>query len=169
MSSPKPKKNNLAEIKNIRENMKKTKPSIRSSTLQIEPEEKTYKTRESVFDRMKKDQKKWREKKEPITRESVVKSPVSTKQQQKKPKPLVAPILENESSSSYSSNAFEDVSDGIAQIDIRPSYTKIVMKADKVKKKKKTTLDYCLNSFRKVDFIRKSNLIECNSSESDSE
>lgn len=74
-----------------------------------------------------------------------------------------------EESSSYSSDEFDNVSDGVSQIKMRPSKLKIVMKADKVKKKKKTTLEICLSSFRKVDFIRKANLIEYVSSESSSQ
>ena len=50
---------------------------------------------------------------------------------------------------------FENVSDdGAVKIKVRPSKLKIVMKADKVKKIKKTPLQNCLNSFRMVDFTR---------------
>jgi hypothetical protein len=68
---PKQKKNNLQEIKNMRESIKKVKNnSNRSSMLRmksfesqkttpreskVEPQTERYKTRESVFDRMMKD------------------------------------------------------------------------------------------------------------------
>jgi hypothetical protein len=65
-----------------------------------------------------------------------------------------------ESSSSNSSDDIYNFSDGDTQFKVRPSRLKIVMKSDKVKKKEKSTLELCLNSFRKIDFIRKSNLFE---------
>ena len=76
--------------------------------------------------------------------------------------------FEYESSSSYSSLEQENISDGYTPVCIRPSIPKIVMRADKPLRKKKSFLEYALRSVRKVDFVRKAGLIEYQSEESSS-
>ena len=90
---------------------------------------------------MKQDQKKWREKKEGKSKSPPLAKPKSPPADiQKKKRPPALGGIGYESSSSYSSQAFDDVSDSISEKAIRPSRLKIPMKADNVKKKKRSTL-----------------------------
>jgi hypothetical protein len=60
------------------------------------------------------------------------------------------------------------VSDGFKPVNINPSAPKIIMKADKPLRKKKSFLEFALHRARKVDFVRKMALVEYQSEESSS-
>ena len=122
-------------------------PSNRTNRESVMNKDLKKTTRESVFDRMLRDQETWKSKyqgEKTSPRKSTVKKAFSVTS------------LKDSSIYEESDSMSSDHSTGIDII--KPTQAKIIMRPDKVRKEKKSSLMYYFNNCRKIDFRRKNDM-----------